>query len=217
MSYPPAPDPTAGFTDMQWYMYRQRNVAFFAAFTSRAFTDGDLLAAARALVELAPQLTAGFGAVSDALLRRLIHRESVATLDGFPDRWIDRGEAIFADPALPLFRIRHAAGMASSDGRAGFLLVQVSHALVEGAASVAPAPAIKTIAIGPSDPTGSSPSRSMTKKPRKVSTAACACPAPTPAMIHPRIRSSFQRIRSASRGEVAATTLAPVVAVASDG
>ena len=136
MSYPPAPDPTAGFTDMQWYMYRQRNVAFFAAFTARAFSDGDLFAAARALVELAPQLTAGFGAVSDALLRRLIHRESVATLDGFPDRWIDRGEAIFADPALPLFRIRYAAAeTALPDGRAGFLLVQVSHALVEGADS----------------------------------------------------------------------------------
>ena len=23
------PDPTAGFTDMQWYMYHQRNVAFY--------------------------------------------------------------------------------------------------------------------------------------------------------------------------------------------
>lgn len=132
----PVRDPTAGFTDMQWYMYRQRNVAFFAAFTSRRFGADDLLAASRALVELAPQLTAGFGALPDALLRRLIYRESVATLDGFPDRWIDRGEDVFADPSLPLFRLRYAAAEPTpTDGRAGFLLVQVSHALVEGADS----------------------------------------------------------------------------------
>ena len=131
-----SPDPTAGFTDMQWYMYRQRNVAFFAAFTSHAFSPAELLAAARALVGLAPQLTAGFGDVSDDLLRRVLYRESVATLDGFPDRWVDRGDDVFADPALPLFRIRHAAAeIASPDGRSGFLLVQVSHALVEGADS----------------------------------------------------------------------------------
>ena len=128
-------DPTAGFTDMQWYMYRQRNVAFFAAFTSRVFSADDLLAAARGLIALAPQLSAGFGDLSDDLLRRLIYRESVADLDGLPDRWIDRGEAVFADPALPLFRIRYAAAETPTDGRGGFLLVQVSHALVEGADS----------------------------------------------------------------------------------
>jgi hypothetical protein len=136
MSSTRPPDPTAGFTDMQWYMYRQRNVAFFAAFTSRVFSADDLLAAARGLVALAPQLSAGFGDLSDDLLRRLIYRESVADLDGLPDRWIDRGEAVFADPALPLFRIRYAAAETpDADGRAGFLLVQVSHALVEGADS----------------------------------------------------------------------------------
>ena len=130
------PDPTAGFTDMQWYMYRQRNVAFFAAFTSRAFSGEHLLAAARGLVALAPQLTSGFGDLSDDLLGRHIYRERVATLAGFPDRWIDRGDDVFTDPALPLFRIRYAAAdQPTADGRAGFLLVQVSHALVEGADS----------------------------------------------------------------------------------
>lgn len=129
-------DPTTGFTDMQWYLYRQRNVAFFAAFTSRVLTTHDLVAAARGLVTLAPQLGAGFADLSDELLRRLIYRESVTTLDGFPDRWIDRGDGIFADPSLPLFRIRYAAAdQPAADGRAGFLLVQVSHALVEGADS----------------------------------------------------------------------------------
>ena len=129
-------DPTAGFTDMQWYMYRQRNVAFFAAFTARAFSADDLLAAAHGLVALAPQLSAGFGVLTDDLLLRLIYRESVASLDAFPDRWIDRGDHVFADPALPLFRIRYAAADApDANGRAGFLFVQVSHALVEGADS----------------------------------------------------------------------------------
>jgi hypothetical protein len=132
-------DPTANFTDMQWYMYRQRNVAFFAAFTSRILSADDLLAAARGLLDLAPQLTTGFvtsGSISDEMLRQLIYRESVATLDGFPERWIDRGDDVLADPALPLFRIRYAAAdTPSADGRAGFILVQVSHALVEGADS----------------------------------------------------------------------------------
>lgn len=135
-----SPDPTAGFTDMQWYMYHQRNVAFFAAFTSRALSDDDLLAAARGLIELAPQLRTGYlgagdGPIPDHVLRQLIYRERVATLDGFPERWIDRGEAVLSDPSLPLFRIRHAIADTPSDGRAGFLLVQVSHALVEGADS----------------------------------------------------------------------------------
>jgi hypothetical protein len=137
-----SPDPTAGFTDMQWYMYHQRNVAFFAAFTARAFSDADLLAAARGLVDLAPQLRTGFvggsldKSIPDPVLRSLIYRESVASLDGFPERWLDRGEAVLSDPALPLFRIRYAEATAPSpDGRTGFLLVQVSHALVEGADS----------------------------------------------------------------------------------
>jgi hypothetical protein len=137
----PPPDPTAAFTDMQWYMYHQRNVAFFGAFTSRAFSDSDLVAAARALVDLAPQLRTGFvggnldSPIPDRILHSLIYRERVHTLDGFPDRWIDRGDAVLADPALPLFRLRYAEAERPTDGRAGFLLVQVSHALVEGADS----------------------------------------------------------------------------------
>jgi hypothetical protein len=132
-------DPTAGFTDMQWYMYHQRNIAFFAAFSSRAFSDDELLTAARALVELAPQLRLGFAGadparpIPDAVLRRLIYRESVASLEGFPERWLDRGDDVLADPALPLFRIRYAAASSPTpEGRHGFLIVQVSHALVEG-------------------------------------------------------------------------------------
>jgi len=129
-------DLTAGFTDMQWYMYRQRNVAFFGAFTTRPFADADLLAAARGLVERAQQLALGFpGGIADSILTRTIYKESVPTLDGLPDRWLDDGAAIFADPTLPLFRLRYADAASPAEGRAGFLLVQVAHALVEGADS----------------------------------------------------------------------------------
>ncbi len=135
-------DPTAGFTDMQWYMYRQRNVAFFAAFTSAALSEAELVAAAQGLVDLAPQLRLGYPGggpdvpITAATLARLIYRERVASLDGFPERWLDNGAAIFADPALPLFRLRHAAmDKPDAQGRQGFLIVQVAHALVEGADS----------------------------------------------------------------------------------
>lgn len=137
-----ADDPTAGFSDLQWYMYRQRNVAFFGAYTRRALADADVLDLARDLVARAPQLRTGFvGAapeqpLPDTVLQRLVYRESVATLDGFPDRWFDAGGEIFQHPDLPLFRLRYAdAGTTAASGPQGFLLVQVAHALVEGADS----------------------------------------------------------------------------------
>lgn len=132
---------TTGFSDIQWFMYHQRNVAFFAAFTARPLDGEDLLRAARTLVDLAPQLRLGFvGAAPDRpianeVLRRVIALEPVASLDGFPERWLDAGEAVFSDPTLPLFRVRCATLPAARDGRAGFVLVQVAHALVEGADS----------------------------------------------------------------------------------
>ncbi|MEQ1768976.1 MAG: hypothetical protein ABL879_03980 [Devosia sp.] len=166
------PGPTAGFTDMQWYMYHQRNVAFFAAFTAVRLTDPDLLEMTRAFVGLTPQLKTGYrGAnpaapIVDTVLRRLIHKEVVADLDGFPERWVDSGSEIFATLDLPLFRVRYAESLTpDATGRAGFLIVQVSHALVEGADSalltrshsaahpvaasaVRTAPAVKAAAVG---------------------------------------------------------------------
>ena len=85
------------------------------------------------------------------------------------------------------------------------------------AASVAAAPAIITIAIDVSDPRGASPSRSITKKPRLVSTAACACPATTPEMIQLLDAGVIPLQPLSSRGAVDATTLAPVVEEASEG
>lgn len=126
-----AADPTAHFTDMQWFMYHQRNVAFFGAFSAATFDDGQLFATARGLVALAPQLQSGFPAgIADDVLRQVVRRQSVPSLEGFPDRWLDRVEEIFEHPELPLFRVRYAAAPAG-----GFLLVQVAHALVEGADS----------------------------------------------------------------------------------
>ena len=82
---------------------------------------------------------------------------------------------------------------------------------------VATAPAIITIAIGPSEPEAGKFSRSMTKKPMQVRVAAWAWPATTPATIHGRTRGSFQLSRFCRRGAVAAATLAPVGGLASDG
>ena len=68
--------------------------------------------------------------------RALIYKESVASLDGFPDRWFDRGDGdlrrSISAALSPALRRRRAP---AADGRAGFLLVQVAHALVEGADS----------------------------------------------------------------------------------
>ena len=56
----------------------------------------------------------------------------------------------------------------------------------------------------------------MTKKPRQVSDAAWAWPEATPAMIQRRMRRSFH-LTGVARGEVAATTLAPVTGEAIEG
>ena len=84
------------------------------------------------------------------------------------------------------------------------------------AASVAEAPAIMTIEMGISEPLGGSASRSMMKKPRQVSVAAWAWPATIPAVIQRAMRGSRHFMRR-PRGWVAATTLAPVALVASEG
>jgi hypothetical protein len=154
-------DPTRGFTDMQWYMYHQRNVAFFAAFSSRSLSAEDLLGLTRTFLDLTPQLRTGYlGAdpaapIADETLRRLFQIETVSTLDGFPDRWVDDGSRVFDDPALPLFRIRFAdRGSPDGNGHAGFLIVQVSHALVEGADS-----ALLTRSRSAAHPVSHSPTR----------------------------------------------------------
>src|SRR5260221_6993629 len=85
------------------------------------------------------------------------------------------------------------------------------------APSVAPAPAIITIEIGPSEPDAVRCSRSITKKPIQVKVAACAWPATTPAVIHGRIRGSFQLSLLWWRGAGASVTPAPRGGPASRG
>lgn len=133
-------DVTAGFTNMQWYMYQQHNVAFFAAFSQQALTHASLVDTARNLIELTPQLLPAHRPgepVSDSELDPLLQLSEVDEFDGFPDRFLDAGKEIYQRPDLPLFRIKAAVRRGGADrlGRAAFVLVQVSHALVEGADS----------------------------------------------------------------------------------
>jgi hypothetical protein len=136
-------DPTAGFTDMQWYMYHQRNVAYFAAFSDADFDTARIVRTARALLERAPQFALGYrgaGApITDAVLAQLGRIETVESFEGLPDRWlgIEGGQWVYDDPDLPLFRLRIARRADGPDaaGRRSFLLVHVAHPLTEGSDS----------------------------------------------------------------------------------
>lgn len=136
----PSDDPHAGFSDMQWFMFHQRNVVFYAAFSMTPFDRARLDAMVAEFVALTPQVTTGYvGAVPGALLdpaivRAIASLEEVTDFAGFPEAWLGTGFEVFADPSLPLFRFRCAnrRGGADAQGRAGFLVVRVSHALVEG-------------------------------------------------------------------------------------
>ena len=129
-------EPDAGLTDMQWYMYHQHNVAFFAAFSSGDIDSLNGVYLARNLIQSAPQFAQYYRAAgnpSDEDLARIVSVETVPDFAGFPERWLDDGDAVFSDPDLPLFRIR-VARLAAPDaqGRRSFLLVQLSHVLAEG-------------------------------------------------------------------------------------
>lgn len=134
-------DATAQFSDMQWFMFRQRNVVHYGAFSRRAYDAAGLIEVAHTLVTLAPQLLTAFAGAGQTLppeaFARLVEIRPVAGFDGFPDAVIDDGAAVLADPGLPLFRLRAFVreGGADAEGRAAFLLVRVAHALVEGADS----------------------------------------------------------------------------------
>lgn len=134
-------DPTPGFTDMQWYMYHQRNVAHFAAFSAEVYDEARIVALARVLLEAAPHFGLGWRGAGtlpdDATLARLGRIETVDSFEGLPDRWLDDALGVFGDPDLPLFRIRIAQrrGGADAAGRRSLLVVQVAHALTEGSDS----------------------------------------------------------------------------------
>jgi len=131
----------AGFTDTQWYMYHQRNVAFYAAFAKRSFSRIDLMAVGRALVAHAPQLSAGFspagGPLPDDVLARVVSLETVKDFEGFPESPLNAPDTLLDDKTLPLFRIRIINRHAGADGqgRSAYVQVRVCHSLVEGADS----------------------------------------------------------------------------------
>jgi hypothetical protein len=133
-------DPAAGITDMQWFMLRQQNIACYAAFSTRRFDRSSLVDLARRLVAAAPQLgwiCGSIAPIDDATVARLVSIEPVDSFAGFPEVWLNRPSNATADPKLPMFRLRVAQRRAGpdTDGPSAFLLVQVSHALVEGADS----------------------------------------------------------------------------------
>ena len=131
-------DPTAGFTDLQWYFYHQRAVAYFGAFSSQHYGPSGLLEFARSLAAAAPQFLQGYrhagAGPGDACLQQIVSLETVRDFEGFPDRWLDGGARVMDDPELPMFRIRVAqlADGPDASGRRSFILVQVAHALTEG-------------------------------------------------------------------------------------
>jgi hypothetical protein len=131
-------DPTAGFTDLQWYFYHQRAVAYFGAFSTRAFDSPGLLDLARALLSAAPQFLQGFRHsgtdVPDAVLKRITSLEAVPDFDGIPDSMVGNVTHITDAADLPMLRIRvvQLAGGPDAEGRRSFVLVEVAHALTEG-------------------------------------------------------------------------------------
>lgn len=139
---PGAPfDATAGFSDLQWFMFGQGNVVHYAAFSLRAYDVAALTAIARELVGLAPQLLYAWRGAgrppAAAVFGRLVAVHLVDDFTGFPEAAIDDGRDVVADPDLPMFRVRAFVRRDGPDheGRAAFLVVRVSHALVEGADS----------------------------------------------------------------------------------
>lgn len=131
-------DPTGGFTDLQWYFYHQRAVAYFGAYSTQDYDLPRLVDLARSLVAAAPQFLRGYRHAGagplDDLLRRIVSLETVSSFDGFPDRWVGDVDRITDDPDLPMLRIRVAQlpGGPDAQGRRSFVLVEVAHALTEG-------------------------------------------------------------------------------------
>ena len=133
-------DPTAHFTDLQWYLFHQRNIVYFAAFSTRDYDAAAALALARRLVGMLPHLGEGYRGAApgklpgDDILARVIALETLDSFTGLPDRWLDDGTAALRDPDLPFFRLRigRLADGPDASGRRTFLLVQASHALAEG-------------------------------------------------------------------------------------
>ncbi|HUV31966.1 MAG TPA: hypothetical protein VMW31_00215 [Devosiaceae bacterium] len=136
-------DPSAGFTNVQWFLYSARNTIYFTAFLSVPFDRERLLKTAAQLVELAPQLKTGYAGsrpdepLTEAQWDAVTNLEEVESLDTYPNAWLQSGEEVYDTPGLPLFRFKAVtrSGGPDAQGRASMVMVIASHALMEGSDS----------------------------------------------------------------------------------
>ena len=131
---------TAGFTDNQWYCHLARQTVFFSAYSVDALDFDGAKKLAQNLTKLAPILLGGFiGAdaktpLSDDLLSQIVTVEKTDNLDQFPNNWSMKGDEIFDNHDLPLFRIKVATLRDGADekGRISAILILACHSLLEG-------------------------------------------------------------------------------------
>ena len=136
-------DPTASFSNIQWFLYSCRNTIFYSAFQSLPFDHARMMATARHFVALAPQLKTGFAGarpdedLTEAQWAEVTSLEEVDSLDAYPQKWLESGEEVYDTPGVPMFRFRVVSrrGGADEQGRASMVLVIASHALLEGSDS----------------------------------------------------------------------------------
>lgn len=139
----PAEDPTAAFSNMQWFLHSARNTIYYTAFQSLPIDRDRVMKIARQLVDLAPQLTTGYqGAhpgrpLTDDELAAVVSLEEVDSLDAYPHAWLQSGVELYDTPGLPLFRFLavNRRGGPDDQGRASMVMVIGSHALLEGSDS----------------------------------------------------------------------------------
>ncbi len=133
-------EPTKDFTDNQWYFYQARHTVYFTAFSNDNITIKTLENIAKNLVELAPQLLAGFKNFGDAkkfppeILQQICSIKTVESLKDYPDKWNIEGNEIFSSINLPLFRVKCVVKKNSADGEhKAMILILSTHSLIEGA------------------------------------------------------------------------------------
>jgi len=134
-------DPQVEFSDNQWYYYQARHTVFFTAFTKNEMNKEALVDIAKDLVSLAPQLLTGFKNVGNGkdfpreILETICSIKTVDSLEEYPDKWDNEAKEIFNSNNKPLFRIKAVVRKngADKDGHKTMLIVQSTHAIIEGA------------------------------------------------------------------------------------
>lgn len=136
-------NPQALFTDFQWFLYKAQNTVYFTSFSEKTFDKESLVTLVANMVTLAPQLTHGFEGARPGQplpkhqLDAITEIRTVDDFDGYPDCWLTPGLELFDQKDMPLFRVRAVVRRDGPDaeGRASMIMVQSSHALMEGSDS----------------------------------------------------------------------------------